>query len=72
MLHHQTEVGRDIWFALNGIDNHTLGLRRGRWRQFDKGGETSTTHTNDTSVFDTIHNLFWRQFGVSFYRFQLI
>ena len=57
MLHHQTEVGSDIWLALYGIDNHALCLCRWRRSEFYEGGETSTTHTYYTSVLDTTDNL---------------
>ena len=72
MLHHQTEVGCDIRLALDGIDNHALGLCRRRRCQFDKGRETSTAHTYDTSGLDAVDYLLWSQFRMSLDRLQFV
>ena len=72
MLHHQTEVGCDIWLALYGIDNHTLSLCRWRRSEFDEGRETSTTHTYNTSILDTVDDLLGSELWVSLYCLELI
>ena len=72
MFHHQSEVGRDVRLALYGIDNHTLGLGRGRRGEFDEGGETCSTHAYYTCVLDTLDNLFRSQLGMRLYRLKLV
>ena len=72
VLHHQTEVGGDIWLTLYGIDDDALSLCGRRRTKLDEGGETSTTHTNDTGGLDALNNLLGSQLGVSLHRLQLV
>ena len=72
MLHHQTIVGGDIRFALYSIDNHALSLSRWWRTEFDKRGETSTTHSNNTSGLDALNDFLRCQFGMVLHQFQLV
>ena len=68
LLHHQPIVGSNVGFTLHGIDDHALGFRRWRRREFDKGGETSTTHTYNTCILDQVDNAVRRQFRMVLHR----
>ena len=72
MLHHQAIVGSDIGLTLYGVDDDTLGLSRRRRGELDKRGETGATHTNDTSVLDTIDNFLGGELRMSRHEFELI
>ena len=72
MLHHQTEVGGDVRLALYSIDDDTLGLGCRRRCEFDEGGETGTSHTDDTCSLDAVYNLLGSEFRMVLDGLQLI
>ena len=56
LLAHQLVVARQTGLALGGIDDDHLGLRAGRGRELDVGGEGGAAESDDAGILDETYD----------------